>query len=342
MCFLSFPIWVAAQDELSPDVKKMQESARSYLERNDFDNAIMMYSQAIRLAPSNVVLRRDLAYTYYLSGNDKKAKEIIDPVVQSSVADEQAYQIAIVIYTKLKNSAKAKRLINEGLTKFPSSGVLYNTKGNMLQGDKKSKDALEAYNKGIKSEPEFANNYYSAAKLYYSNNNPVWALIYGEIYLNLDPFSAKTIDIKKQMIDAYRMLLSPTEGDALPDFNTDDMPGADKKSFTAAFKQTMQRSAPAIVSGLNTESLTMLRTRFMIAWSKDYAALFPFTLFTYQDKMLRNGIFDAYNQWLFGAADNSAAFSQWVKAHANNYTDFEQWRKLNPLQPAAYDPKANK
>jgi hypothetical protein len=86
----------------------------------------------------------------------------------------------------------------------------------------------------------------------------------------------------------------------------------------------------------------MLRTRFMLAWSKDYAVNYPFTLFTYQDKMLHDGVFDAYNQWLFGAVDNSQEFSLWVKVNNKEYSNYESWRKLNPLQPALYDPKPGK
>lgn len=337
LVFSSLP--ALAQEDMTADVKRMQESARTYLGRGDYANAIMMFSQAIRQAPSEVSLRRDLAYTYLLSGDTKKAKEIIDPVVSSEAADEQTYQVASAVENALGNTGKAKRLLNEGLTKYSNSGLLYNSKGNLLNSDKNTKDALEAYSAGIRAEPSYPMNYYNAAKIYYQNDDAVWALIYGEIYVNLDPTSSRTTEIKKMMIDAYRKLFTPGKDEALPGFKAAAKGESRTRSFTDIFKKLMLQSAPAISEGLNTENLIMLRSRFMLAYSKDYSVNYPFTLMSYQDKMLRDGVYDAYNQWLFGAVDNSQEFSLWVKVNSKEYNAFENWRKTNLLQPAQYDPK---
>jgi hypothetical protein len=329
-----------AQEDFNPDVKRMQESARSYLSRGDYANAIMMYSQAVRQSPTDVSLRRDLAYTYFLSGDAKKAKEIIDPVVSSSAADEQTYQVASAVENALGNTGKAKRLLNEGISKYANSGLLYNSKGNLMNSDKSTKDALAAYNMGIRVEPSYHMNYYNAAKIYFQEDEPVWALIYGEIYVNLEQNTARTTETKKMMIDAYRKLFSPGKDEKLPDFKSQQAKAeGNKKNFEAIYKSLMSQSATAISEGLSTENLIMLRTRFMLAWSHNYSINFPFTLFSYQDKMLHDGVYDAYNQWLFGAVDNSQEFSLWVKNNSKSYSDFENWRKRNLLQPTVYDPK---
>lgn len=332
----------SAQDMNATEVQRMQNSAQDYLGRGDYPNAIMMYSQAIRMAPSDVSLRRDLAYAYFLSGDLKKAKEVIDPVVSSDVADELTYQVASGVENGLGNPGKARRILNDGIAKYNYSGVLYNAKGNLLMTDKSTKAALEAYLTGIKVEPGYPMNYFNASKIYFQNNNAVWSLLYAEIYLNLDPSSRRTIEMKKMMVDAYRLLFTPDNKDALPTFNAKDNTEAELKSFEDAFKKKMLEGAPAITDGLNTENLIMLRTRFMIAWYNSFSINYPFTLFTLQNKMLHDGVFDAYNQWLFGASDNSAEFSLWLKTNAKEYGQFESWRKQNPLQPASYDPQPNK
>ncbi|KAA5532291.1 tetratricopeptide repeat protein [Taibaiella lutea] len=332
----------SAQDAGGTEVQRMQSSAQDFLNRGDYPNAIMMYSQAIRMAPSDVSLRRDLAYAYFLSGDLKKAKEVIDPVVASNVADELTYQVASGVENGLGNPGKARRILNDGIAKFSYSGVLYNAKGNLLMTDKSTKAALEAYSTGIKVEPGYPMNYYNASKIYFQNNNAVWSLLYAEIYLNLDPSSRRTIEMKKMMVDAYRLLFTPDNNDALPTFNAKSGTETEVGSFEEAFKKIMQQGAPAITDGLNTENLIMLRTRFMLAWYNSFSINYPFTLFTLQNKMLHDGVFDAYNQWLFGAADNSAEFSLWLKTNSKEYAAFENWRKQNPLQPASYDPQPNK
>lgn len=133
-----------AQQTLPSDAHSMQQSAMEYLKQKDYANSIMLLNQAIRLAPDNVSLRRDLAYTYYLSGKQKKAREIIEPVVQSDLADEQTFQIAAAIENVSGKSGKAKRFLTKGLKKFPHSGMLYNNLGNLYSMGKKDKAALEA------------------------------------------------------------------------------------------------------------------------------------------------------------------------------------------------------
>lgn len=343
--FLSFVFKLQAQPETLPseEARKAYENASEYLNRGDYSNAVMMYTQAIRLAPDNVMLRRDLAYAYFLSGNKDKAKEVIDPVVNSDFADEQTYQVASAIENSLGNSNKAEKIINTGLKRFPQSGILYNAKGNLAVGDGKNgnKNAIAAWQQGISADPSYYANYYNAAKYYYATNDPVWAAIYAEIYVNLDPNSAKTSEMKKVMMDAYRMLFS-TSDDELPGFKAKEKSSAQSgslSSFAKAYKDVMIKNGATISSGLGVENLIMLRTRFILDWNKLYTDRYFSTLFAYQDKLLRSGNFDCYNQWLFGATDDSQEFGIWVKNNADAYSRYEQWKQNNPLMPSVSDPK---
>ena len=38
-------------------------------------------------------------------------------------------------------------------------------------------------------------------------------------------------------------------------------------------------------------------------------------------------MFNAYNQWLFGASENLAAYDNWTKAHAEEYNGFTTFQK---------------
>lgn len=337
---LSFSTTLQAQpDFASPELKQMYESANGYLARKDYDNAIMMYSQAIRLAPDNVMLRRDLAYTYFVSGKREKAKEIIDPVVNSEVADEQTYQVASAVEASLDNRKQAKKILNNGLKKYPTSGLLYNAKGNLLNAEEKgAKEALQTWMEGIKAEPSFPLNYYSAAKGYYQAGDAVWAVLLGEVFINLDEGTAKAAEIKSLMLDGYRKLFSPADDEKLPGFKSDNNSKGINASFPAIYRNVMNNNAAAISDGISVENLTMLRTRFILEWYRSYSINYASTLFAYHDKLLRSGHFDAYNQSLFGAAANSQEFSAWVKMNSKQYSDFEQWKKRNPYQPSISDP----
>lgn len=330
---------INAQQALSPEVQRMQQSALQSLQQKDYANSIMLLNQAIRQAPDNVSLRRDLAYTYYLSGQADEARKIIEPVVQSEFADEQTFQIAGAIENVSGKFGKAKRVLKDGIRKFPHSGLLYNSLGNLYSVDKSDKSALEAWISGIRADPGYGANYYGAARMFNSKGNFVWALIYGEIFLNLDQDPLKGNQIKKMMLSAYQAILSEGSSEDLPAFRGDNQSQKKVRSFEDCFKNVLQNNALAMRSGFDTETLIMLRTRFLMEWQANYASRFPFTLFTWQEKMLKAGYYDAYNQWLFGAVNNSQAFQLWVKKFSENYGAFEKWLKGHPLQPASYDPQ---
>ncbi len=340
---LCFNTYCQAQTFSNDEAKRAYENASDALRKGDYDNAIMLYTQAIHLAPDNVMLRRDLAYTYFLADKKEKAKEVIDPVVNSDFADEQTYQVASAIENALGNASKAEKYINIGLKKFPQSGVLYNAKGNIAAAGKakqSGKAAIEAWQTGINVEPTFPGNYFNAAQYYYKNNNPVWSLIYAEQYINLEPYSAKSVDLRKLMIDAYRAVFSGVASDKLPDFNKNNntVNGA-KESFAKVVQDILIKNGGVIASGLNTETLTMLRTRFILDWNTLYSSQFSSTLFTYQDKLLRSGNFDCYNQWLFGAISDSQEYGIWLKNNSQIFSKFENWKQNNLMLPTASDPR---
>jgi hypothetical protein len=81
-----------------------------------------------------------------------------------------------------------------------------------------------------------------------------------------------------------------------------------------------------VLRGLNAETLTMIRTRFMLDWEKDYAEKFPFRLFELQEQLLKEGLFPAYNQWIFGASQNLTSYQNWMSAHAVEAEAFNKFQ----------------
>jgi hypothetical protein len=79
--------------------------------------------------------------------------------------------------------------------------------------------------------------------------------------------------------------------------------------------------------GISTEVLIMIRTRFILDWYSTYSSKFPHRLFDYQLQLIREGMFEAYNQWLFGTVENLAAYDNWTKTHAEKYSAFTNFQK---------------
>lgn len=302
-----------AQQEATP-----QETARTFMRSGDWDNAILVLNRALQGDPKNLDLQKDLAMAFYYKRDYTRALEIVKPMLERDDADVVVYQIGGNVYKALEEVKEADKMYKKGLKKFPKSGPLYSEYGELLWA-KKDYDAIKLWEKGIEVAPSFAGNYYNAALYYYYTKDKIWTLLYGEIFVNMEYLTERATEMKKLLLQAYKEKL----------FNNIDKGKEQGKSnpFASAVLQTFNQQASLVNKGINTETLNMIRTRFILDWNKNYAAKFPYKLFDYHQQLIREGMFEAYNQWLFGAVESLSAFDQWTKTNAEAYTKFATFQK---------------
>ncbi len=300
------------------DSKTLHETAKNFLRKGDYSNAILILNRTLQKDPVNLEMLKDLAFAYYLNKDYVRALETAKPFSERKDADIQAYQILALIYKSLEQRKECENLYKASLKKYPSSGVLYNEYGEMLWSKKEFALAAKLWEKGIEMDPNNSGNYYNAAKFYYFSADKTWGLIYGEIFVNLESFSDRTTEIKGLLLEGYKKLFTGT--DQLKFQNT-------KNEFVNAFLGLMQKQGGAVSAGVTPESLTTLRARFILDWYAKYATRFPYKLFEHHNQLIKLGFFDAYNQWLFGAAANSTAYQQWTVEHAEANNEFTRLQK---------------
>jgi len=320
----------------SPEVEQMYKQARDYLSKGAIKQSIILLQQAIQLAPDVVLLHRDLAQALNLAQNYDEAYATVAPLIRNGQADELTYQIAGAALFGKGETKKARKIIESGVKAYPASGILHHELSRYYEANNDMEFALDALLKGIQVDPFYHLNYYDAARLYLNTSKPVWTIIYGEIFANLERQTNRSLDTRKMMIQAYQKLFSTVGTSSVPKFGNAITEG-EEPSFEAAVMQVFMQLAPVVSDGITTENLVMLRTRFAMDWSSTFANKFPFTLFTYHDKMLREGEFDAYNQWLFGMAENPKQYESWNSFHPQVMPDFEAWVRTSQYKPTAAD-----
>lgn len=305
----------SAQDSTS---RKAQETAKGFQRQGDFTNAILVLNQALQRDEDNLELQKDLAFNYYLNKNYVKALEVAKPFADRKDADVQSYQILGMVYKAIEERKECEKMYKAALKKYPNSGVLYNEYGEMLWTKENWSESLKLWEKGIEVDPNYSGNYYNAAKYYYFSQDKVWGLIYGEIFVNLESYSKRTPEIKKMLLEGYKKLF--TEGNMTR--------GQDNKNeFVKAFLDLMKTQSPFVAeNGVTAETLSAVRTKFVIDWFEKYSAKFPFRLYEYHQQLLKEGMFDAYNQWLFGTAGNLTAYETWTKAHPDEFQKFDYFQ----------------
>ena len=306
---------ISIQCSVAQTAAELQTTAHSFTQQGDYSNAILVLNRATQLQPKNIDITKDLALNYYLQRDNNKALETIKTVLDREDADDQCYQIAGNIYKQLDLPKDCEKLFRKGIKRFPESGALHNELGELLW-EQHDYTAIKEWEKGIEIDPDYAKNYYNASKYYFLTADKVWSILYGEIFVNMEPLSSRTAEIKDLLSEGYKKL-----------FIDIGKENKDKNKFATAFIETMNKQSTIAATGINAESLTMIRARFILDWSQDYAAKFPFKLFDLQKQLLQEGMFDAYNQWIFGSTQNPTAYQNWTSTHPADYNEFSRFQK---------------
>jgi Tfp pilus assembly protein PilF len=299
------------------DTKSVQETARAYTRQGDYTNALVVLNEGLKKDPQNLELSKDIAFNYYLEKDFDKGIAVAKGLVDRPDADVTSYQILALLYKAIGEAKECDKLYKAGIKRFPQSGVLLNEYGEMLWA-KQDYSAIKLWEKGIEIDPGYSGNYYNASRYYFFTKDKVWGLIYGEIFLNLESYSKRTAEIKDLLLEGYKKLFTDVNMQKNQDI---------KSPFVIAYLNVMGKLSFTIAQGISAESLTVLRTKFIINWFETYPTNYPFHLFDYERQLLKEGMFDAYNEWLFGAAENLTLFQAWTTAHSDEYTRFTDFQK---------------
>jgi tetratricopeptide (TPR) repeat protein len=323
----TFSVCFFTAETQTPDAKELHETAKTFMRQGDFANASLVLNKALQQEPANFEISKDLALTYYYQKDLPKALNTIKTLIDREEADDQCFQIAANIYKSLGQSKECEKLYKKGLKKFPKSGALYSEYGELLLA-MNDNSAIKQWEKGIETDAGYSGNYYNAARYYYVNNDKLWTVLYGEIFLNIELLTARTAEIKSIVMDSYKKIFAE---DILAN-------SKNKNGFEQAFLQTLSKQNVIVSSGLNPETLTMVRTRFILDWYNNFSTKFPFRLFDYHLQLLKEGMFNAYNQWIFGPVQNLVAFQDWTAANSSEYNEFQKFQRgrIFKMQPQQY------
>lgn len=300
------------------------QTGKLFMKQGDYANAVLVLNRAVAQDPQNISAAKDLALSYHYQNDNPAALAVMKKVIENPAADDQAYQIAGNIYKGLNQLKECEKLFKQGIKRFPESGPLYNELGELLI-TQKDQDAIKIWERGIQNDPSYSRNYFNASKYYFFKNDLARSLLYSELFLNIEPAGPRTAEIKQLLYDGYKKFYNSTTVNA--DIKKE------KSDFIKQFISILNNQIPLASSGITTASLSMIRTRFILEWFAANNSKMPFKLFEYQRQLLKDGMFDAYNQWLFGPAENLAAYKNWTDNHSDEYKAFDRLQRSRMFKP---------
>ena len=310
-----------------------------YIDEEKYDSAIQKLKEAAKLDKDNFIYLYEIGYAYYLKKDYENSLKYYKEVIEFDDATDQCYQMLGNVYDATGDSGKAIETYNKGLEKFPNSGRLYLEKGNVYWNRNKFESAIPFYEQGIEADPEFSSNYYRATLIYCNSEIPLWGIIYGEIFMNLERNTERTEEISKLLFDTYKSAINiNSEEEAKISFNRilkiDD--NARGLPFSFAFETAMLKSIIPLMKNNKKEitlsNLNDIRINFINFWYNDKTIVkFPVVTFKYMRKIQGSGFLDVYNRWIFmmGAEEE---FKLWSEANADLWENFVKWFVKNKIE----------
>lgn len=234
-------------------IKQLQQTARDFNNKGDHANAVIVLRQGLRDFPKALELEKDLVLSLTLQREYASAKELAVALTQRADADVVCFQLAGNVFKALEEVTECEQLYQKGIKKFPASGPLYSEWGELRSSNKDGR-AIVCWEDGIQADPSYGGNYYNAALHYSKNNELIWALLYAEIYINMESRSDRARNMKKILFEQYQELLTKQAY----------QPGKKSGAFTRQVFQILDSASGPARQGLNRETLTMIRTRFVL------------------------------------------------------------------------------
>lgn len=323
------------------DEKK--HKAVQMMDNGSIDESIELLEEAKKLDPESYVYDYEIGFAYSLKKEYSKAIETFKQVIKYKDANDQCYQMLGNLYDNKGDYKKAIKTYDKGLKLFPNSGRLFLEKGTAYAFQKKYNEAIKYYENGIKVDPIFPSNYYRAASLFFNSEDEVWAMIYGEIFINLESNSRRTQEISKLLFDTYRSQIKFISDTSLSvsfcknsviTLTDEDLknPGQIKLPFgSAVYEPTLLLSIDD-EKKIDLNSLNRIRQNFLDTYyKKSFNTSYPNVLFERQKSIKDSGNFEAYNFWLLSSGDPDA-FNLWKDNNEEKWNKFVLWFNDNGFQ----------
>jgi len=160
------------------------------LDRNaegDLPRAKNLFESVIREAPNYVLINYKMSLLYSRIGDAREAGEFLSRQTKLD-------PVAAVFFLDRGRMAMQANKYGEALAEFrkaaeaePGNPAGYQYWGNLLVLQKRYREALEVYERGIKQKPDAGELYYNSAVAAFHWNKPALARRYAEAVLRIDP-----------------------------------------------------------------------------------------------------------------------------------------------------------
>lgn len=331
---------IFAQEQM---IEQLVDSAVVLMDKQLYSESMTVLHEAIKKDPRHYRANYELAFLFSMMKEYDRSLSLLKKIENSPKANEQYYQMLGTIYDYKEMPETAISTYQKGLTKFPDSGRLHVELGMMYHKSNNVEKALETYEKGILADPTFPSNYFYAGLVLMGSSEPVWGLMYGEIFMNLEPYTNRSRTMSEYMVSTIKENVMQNDTAFVASFTKPSIelnPQTMKLevSFPLVYQMCFNAAGRmAIEEGLDELGLYSLGyihaeqikhgTTYYAYYRKDSPSN---PLFEYLLKVIEAGYIEEYCSLLYkGGFPNE--YLEWMIMNKDKYLEFMQWRENHPL-----------
>ncbi len=321
----------AAKVHLKNASQKMKEA--KFLEAAEY------YKKALQYDGKNNELIYLTAMAYYRSEQYQKTINYVEPLLKKSNPAIKYFRIVGNSYDLLGQYEKGMSILREGLKWHPYDGEFHLDMGviEMIKGN--NSKAIEYWEAGIAAEPIMSDNYYWCTKMYARSNEKIWALYYGELFLNLSRNADERFyEISKIIHDVYMDIVNDRYSNKVEFTINRKVDNELEESSMVVFKKLRENDLLNTMRARNVEGgyhslklLSMVREDFLNLWSQIYGAKLKVNLLNRQKELQQKGYLKSYNYWLLSGGDDQE-FMTYFNGQKMAYNQFFDWFIKNPMK----------
>lgn len=339
---------IGVQAQVNDDsVRTWVRDAVDFMDRNLPAEAERSWNKVIAAQPDYTPYKYERAISLVMQQKYAEAIESLQTIYTDSMLYDRGYQLIGNCYDLLGDSAKSMPYYREGLDRYPKSGRLHYEMGaaTMIDGDLRG--AFDWWVKGTQVEPQFATNYYWICKTLSVTPYKIWAVLYGELFLNIERATSRTKEISEILYQTWTAAMRL--GDTVDPINfcpdellAEPSPyGPTVMNFPTAFEFTIatssQRYIPetGVLPRLSITQLVETRKAFTKAWeAAGYTEKYPNTILDWNVRVAKAGWLDEYLWWLYAYGDKRE-MNAYFRKNEGRYDTFLGWFMSNGMDLTA-------
>ena len=350
------PVGLQSQPSVSRQAESFFSEAVKLIDAGEYDKAWDLLVRADEQFPELAAWKFEMGYIRMAQGRYEDALQLFRSILGAPEANARFYSMLGNAYDLTGDPDSAILTYQAGIRKFPDAGELYLELGVMRAQEENYVEAVETWETGLTRDPSHPSNFFHAARLYLPTEVRGWGMMYGEIFLNLEPNSERSGVIRTLLWNAYDDAVSVIPGESDSSYSIEvsfwkDATNlyATDSGLLAPFSYFFEKEAilPAIETyrasdnGPTITSLHDFRVDFIRGWygekNREVAEFFDVTLFDYHRRLIDAGHFMAYNVLIFYNDENREEVGAWIEENPNGINRLAAWIEKNPW-PATENP----